>query len=836
MGSYTVRLTLIGYRAVVYENVRVQLGETTTLGEIRLEATAVQLPGIVVEARSVVIDPTTAAIATNLSAGAIDDLPTDRDYLEIVELLPHANTSYYGDAANIGGATGLENIYYIDGVNVTDPYRGVTGTNLPYNFVQEIQVKQGGYEAEYGKALGGIVNVITHSGGNDFQGSAFGFFTSSALAADARPALLDADVQQFSSWDVGFTLGGPVLRDKLWFFAAYNPSFVNQDIALEGHGVFQDRLTSHRFAGKLTWRATRNTDVLLSVFGDPTTRDLVGVNEFASLFAAPVGLANPDPFLGYRKSGGVNFTLKGQTVLGRRGLLQASLARYQRDEVDRGATEIGLSEPLFQDLETGIWSGGTGSAKDARTLRWTARLLGTVMLGAHTVKAGVEYEDNFLDLSWLSTEPGVIFAVPSLGLYQTLIFDPVYEARNRVPTVYAQDSWRITDRLLVNLGVRWDGQYLIAAGDTVAQPISDQWQPRLGFTYQPGELGTQKIFGSYGRFYLQVPLNMPGDAFSVWRNAECVYSADPRDPTVEPDACLEVRPTDRPAATTVPGLEGEHLDEVTLGYERALGSHFKLGVRGIYRTLRAAFAGAFEPAALQDVLGNIGEGDLSFLPDPERDYTALELTFERVGARDLNFQLSYVLSRAHGNYVGQFDQGFAWPGFPFGLGVVEQGVNSRGLLPNDRTHVLKLFGSYRFDFGFTMGTFFSLQSGTPLNEFGASTIVFRPLYLVPRSSVQRTPTVWDLNLRLAYDLTRVPPLRGRIILDLLHIGNPRTTVYKDQTRFSATLPFDLAGLPQDAQGRWQELEAIQTAPNPNFGGALVNQAPMTVRLGLEVGF
>ena len=106
---------------------------------------------------------------------------------------------------------------------------------------------------------------------------------------------------------------------------------------------------------------------------------------------------------------------------------------------------------------------------------------------------------------------------------------------------------------------------------------------------------------------------------------------------------------------------------------------------------------------------------MSFLPRAKREYAALEFTVGRSAARHLNFLFSYVLSRTHGNYAGLFssDQGFAQPGNYFSLVLEEQGVNSTGLLPNDRTHVFKLSGSYAFDFGLTAGTFLTVASGTP---------------------------------------------------------------------------------------------------------------------------
>ena len=145
------------------------------------------------------IDPSSTTVGLNLASETYEDLPLDRNFRSIVSLALQANTSYLGDEVNISGSTGMENAYFIDGINVTDPFKGATSTNLPYNFVREIEIKTGGYEAEYGRALGGIVNVITPSGGNDFHGQVFGFFTSHRFAGSYRPGVVGSDIDDFAT-------------------------------------------------------------------------------------------------------------------------------------------------------------------------------------------------------------------------------------------------------------------------------------------------------------------------------------------------------------------------------------------------------------------------------------------------------------------------------------------------------------------------------------------------------------------------------------------------------------------------------------------------------------
>jgi hypothetical protein len=214
IGTYVLRLSRLGFRPTVHEGVRVRLGTTAELGDIRLEPQAAELPTVSVTAERPAIDPMSTTIGSVLEASVFGQLPIGRDYQSMVAILPHANESSFGDGLSIGGSTGLENAYFIDGVNVTDVYVAKGGTRLPYNFVRSVQVRNGGYEAEYGRAMGGVVNAVTYSGGNQLEGNAFGFVSHSALAASERPVLGSLRQDRFSVVDVGARLGGPIVRDR----------------------------------------------------------------------------------------------------------------------------------------------------------------------------------------------------------------------------------------------------------------------------------------------------------------------------------------------------------------------------------------------------------------------------------------------------------------------------------------------------------------------------------------------------------------------------------------------------------------------------------------------
>ena len=220
-GKYTVKVRHVSYQSTTFENVHIWLGKTTTLPEVKLQQSSVEMGEVVVLGERPLLDPTSATSGASLPLEKFDVLPLNRNYRSIASILPDANQSYYGDEVNIAGATGSENRYFINGNDVTDMYIGVGGTNLPYNFMREIEVKTGGFEPEYRSSLGGITNVITYSGGNKFSGQVFGFTTNTTFTGEQRLAPSQAPNGSYDQYDYGVALGGPILIDKLWFFGAF---------------------------------------------------------------------------------------------------------------------------------------------------------------------------------------------------------------------------------------------------------------------------------------------------------------------------------------------------------------------------------------------------------------------------------------------------------------------------------------------------------------------------------------------------------------------------------------------------------------------------------------
>ena len=824
VGEYSVKLNFKELQEVIYTNVIIHLGKTTNMGKISLHPIKIKNYKITVKWEKPLIDPTTTTIGNNIIPENFKTLPIDRNYKNMAVLTPQANTSYYGDEVNISGSTGFENVYFIDGVNVTDPYRGTSGTNLPYNFIKEIEIKTGGFEAEYGRSQGGIINIITHSGSNELHGQLFGFFTDNNLVGKERQGLLYENIDSFTTSDFGLSLGGPIIKDKLWFYGAYNPNSEIKQIEIPGQGIFRDKRKAHLFAGKLTWKLSERADFEFTVLGDSSTQNSVGTT-FNRLIPVPMSLDNPDPYLGIKEDGGVSFSLQGRFFINEKFFLEASASHLRRSQNDIPQTEDGLAEPLFADLLTGNWSGGYGRYAKSESTRKSAGLNTTLIIGSHTIKGGVAYENNLLDhlfenRSGSSGEmPGlIIHTSPYTYLAAYSVID--VNVSNRVWSGFIQDFWQISPRLGLYAGLRWDGQFLAGSDGKTAQSITDQWQPRLGINYQLGDLGDQKISASYGRFYQQLTTNFPTAFYS---NSIFQYTWYTHNPLLNPTGGY-VQDSSQTIYQEIPDLKGQHFDEFTINYERRIFKKLKFGIRGIYRNLKQVIEDGFDINTMSWIPGNPGRGDLSFLPEFKREYTALEFTLERSLADRFQFYLSYVISKNKGNYPGLFNGDFAAgvPNNSPSFDIPEQLVNGTGLLPNDRPHVFKFFGSYIFNNGLSVGASFIYQSGTPKNEYGASWLSAEHLILLkPRGTIGRTPSLWDLNLRLTYSLKKLirSSFQPKLIIDVFHLFSQRKALSYDQLHYMAL----------DNVGN-------QIGLNPNYDQANLYQPPTTIRLGIEIDF
>lgn len=790
-GAYRVLIRRIGYRPMIYEDVPVRLATTVRLPASSLEESPVVLEAIIVQASTLTLDFQSTAVQTTFNGEALDALPVDRELTAAAGLAPGANTSFYGDGVNFGGSTGTENTWYVDGVNVTDPLTGAPGMRLPSFLIEQVEIRSGVYEASLGQGLGTVINAVTPSGGNTLSIRGYGFLSNDGMAAGAREGR--GQVTGFTDIDGGLSIGGPLRRDRLWFFAAYNPLLSHQNIEVTGVPSQDGRREVHAFAGKLTWGPSPATTVDLVLLGDPGTR-----REVASVDSA----VTIDPILTTTRTGGVNLSLRGSHRVNSAVLLEITGQRYHSRDDREGTTPAGRNQPIYTDFSPGIGavSGGIGMHQRLRSTRWTVGAQALLLAPRHTIRIGAEIERTRGEALFeaLDTLSGGFITNQGNGNWDWLQFYFNGVLTNTAPSIFAQDAWQLHPRLLATAGLRWEQQRMRTPGNTRIN-LSSGLQPRLGLIYQPGQLGVTKVYASYGRFV---------ERTALWLGSILSPVAFYRDTLVDHDPRQDTWPYQIGSA---PGADyafhAQAVHEFSAGVERRFSGGVIGGIRGVARDLEWVIEDGSDGVIYS--LGNPGRGKLAGLPRARRNYRAMELTLRSDERSSVAMLLSYTLSRTRGNYTGLYATDADLPAPHSGpqFDTPEQLINGSGLLPNDRTHQFRAVASRRFGGRLGAGAVLWWASGTPTSELGPIPGSGYLGFLSPRGSAGRTPAIWDLDLRLTWDLLTRGRTRSTLLLDIQHLPNSRTAV-----------------------------EEQQQAALTTFGKPTAYQPPRRVRAGLRVEF
>ena len=277
--NYTVEVGAAGYASYSADDVAVVSGKNLSLG-YALGTTNLETV-IVTGASLAAVDTTSATVGTTLNLDIVESLPTGRSYQSYLQLVPGVKPSA-GDNpssksginySDVGGAIGTstDNVYYLDGINVTDPLDGVAGSNFNSEIIQEQQVLTGGIPAEYAGGAGLVSKVITKSGGDEFHGSINYYLQNDSLVADDK----HGESAGFSTFDTAATLGGPVIKDKLWFFGSYQIKNREDDVIdpVTGDALRTVNTDQDLAFFKTTWQITNDDRLTASFFNDPYERD-----------------------------------------------------------------------------------------------------------------------------------------------------------------------------------------------------------------------------------------------------------------------------------------------------------------------------------------------------------------------------------------------------------------------------------------------------------------------------------------------------------------------------------------------------------------------------------
>jgi len=652
-GTYAVSASLPGLGSV-RTTAAVGADATATI-DIRL--TLRTSAEVTVYGAAPVVDATSTTTGSGYPARILEGLPVGRNYADAVFAQPGTQADAGETPANalpisVYGSTSAENLFLIDGINTTGVVKGTEGKDINSEFVEELDVKTGGYQAEYGRNTGAVISVITKSGGDEFHGGAFGYYNDTGMRAEpasAKPENYDtppysqtgdAQFQNYAySKDVrqefGLDLGGFIWKDKAWFFAAYNRVQSNQtlealnpsDPATFGtefpRGTFQNK-----YSGKLTLNPLRSTTIVATAFSDAQTQ-----RNLAS--PSPTSL-DPMAYACRLDTGGPDYGARLSQLVASYGLLTFQYARHSERNVTSPA---GRDVPSVRDytvaseyvpfLQTGGFGQVFGPTSNNRSRRETYAGSFSATIGNIDLKIGGDYTRDTTSGATYWTGGQRLRIYPCLQFGNSvcdLSRAPFYtnpdgetlqvfyqhdtiatgspndyrQADSAAFSVFAgphsgflQGQWTVAPALTVNLGIRYDTEsyhgYDPLNGPFGAFTLTNQWAPRIGFAWDFIGNGSSRLFGSVGRFYYALPTDLTLRVFTSNSNVQ-TSNYDPIATSQDPDAPRrELFQAGSSAGEPVDaGTKASYQDEATLGVEVAIDPRLTVSLKGTYRALGRA--------------------------------------------------------------------------------------------------------------------------------------------------------------------------------------------------------------------------------------------------------
>ena len=670
-----------------------------------------------------------------------------RDYLSVIG--NEAGAVGTGNV-NVFGSVDSDNVYLVDGLNTTDPLTATFGTNFNFDAIQEVSIQTGGYDAEFGQALGGIVNLVTKSGGNEFSGSLDVRYSDDSFAESGDH--FDAGAQSSVFQQYAATLGGPILRDKVWFFASIENSISEQTPT---GSVITRRFDGIDYIGKVTWQASDSTRAVFKISGDPA--DVDGANGLNILpYVEPAAEI-------VVSQGGEIYQAEINSVLSDSLLLSAQ-AGINRQSLDAQPASGDFNTPGVYNIDTGVYSvnGNNVQFSDRDSDQYKAALSWFVddLGGAHEFKGGAEYRrlkssanNYYTGNQWFLPLDANLRGLGDSdfnndGLIDFYLYNDDPRFRDRVDstgdlwTGYLQDVWRPAANLTIRAGVRYDtASYDNQFGTTVAD--FDKFQPRLGFAWDITGDGQNVVRANWGRFMHPGSVNfsssVSGEALSRERynglEYYCAYYG------ICTDADAQAAGLGTPFITTDTGgnqhywyflqdiggdpfesvdtlgvgsLKAQYADEYLIGYERALWGDTKLEVQYVKKETRDL---------VEDVCNNNtwawGDGTPPNLSDPstwtdpsgcggfvlvnlpilKRDYEGWIAKFE-TRYKGLYVNANYTYSESTGSTEATAGRAYAagfYDEYP------RDYYNVQGRLSDDRRHRFKMQGYLLLPLDFTVG-------------------------------------------------------------------------------------------------------------------------------------
>lgn len=867
--QYQVEVVEEGYSTFESGDVRVSSGQTFELNYV-LSPEGADIEKIQVTGRAAsTIDTTSSTTGVAVTLDMTESLPTARSFQDYLQLAPGVKPSSTGNPSSksgvnysdIGGEYGSssDNVYYLDGINVTDNQTGTFGSSINSEIIQEQRILTGGIPAEYAGGQGLVTRVITKSGGNEWSGSVNYYFQNDSLVADNE----HLEGSKFSTYDTAVTLGGPIIEDELWFFGSYQKKNREDDVVNPNTNEIMRSVTDESDLGffKLTWQPTANDRFVASWFNDP--REISGSDE-------PSTLMNRDQA---REYGGDNYKIEYSRYWDNL-ILTLQAASHESESIisakdnstrnDVAYLANGVFEPTNADTDKGGY--GTNISNLRGRDQYSATLeyfLDTLNFGSHEIKAGytltknensqdsrftgdgAQYSsigavtgsitlDEYVDASWIgatefveedygriinsmieSADAAQYYArydvngdgtISNAELGQGVVFDETtgnptndinsYRILQTNPgavtletegsTIFIQDTWTLNQWSVI-AGLRSEKWEHFSTKGTKVAEFDWEVAPRFSLIYDID--GESKVWGFVGRYYDPIRTNMTDFAGSLTGPVlnEQIYLEDQW-------LTYRVRGGEQqPDAFFAPTTETPYTDELLLGYATSIADDMSIQITYTDRVTKNILEDYDLDLYTNVLAGTEFELPLSYfgyetmpnsnyviatLAGAERKYKGVEVAFTKHRTDNWFFNASWTYNKAEGN--SNSDSNADYQGDVAWLDPRAPGVY--GDQPGNMQHLVKLFGSYKFDNGIEVGGVYHWNSGTlysntfsaggrhlptpgPAYEYGGHTTTWVPEGTV---GVNESPSYGTLDLRVKYTYDFGEHYQAEFFLDVFN--------------------------------------------------------------------
>jgi outer membrane receptor for ferrienterochelin and colicin len=892
VGKFTLTFEMMGMATMKQENVRVTLGSTTPVEAFmdiaRFEQT------IVVTSAAPLIERDSGDLSTRLTAETLETLPSaTRDFRDVAKFVPGVTgvrvDTVDGDTSDgmpsIRGEGQYGNNYLVDGLSVRDPAVKSTGSPLNFDAIEEIQVITDGFSPEYGRALGGTINVITKSGSNEYHGELAMQYESDALAGQEKDALWVQD-QDFQKLFPYANLGGPILKDRLWFFVSYNHEDKTTSYDL-GDETYKDK----NLFGKLTLAISPENTLSVST----TYRLLDNAN-------TDINAGHAADATGKMKRDDLRVRVNFKSILADTTVLEAKYGYINRKaDDDPNSGDIGTAQRTENTTSEiyGNYDSFDHNERDRNDVSLELTHFLDDLAGSHELKGGLLYEKT-------SSLRSLAFTGNDEDLFpDRMVGGSSFNFKNGIPYVYydyqgatvvndtdgygifLQDKWAPIENLKVMLGFRMDSQDIKNnAGDTLFKfDMLDTFAPRMNLAYDMTKDGLNVVKLGAGRFYDVVSTSLaewgntanpysydryeyggPGSAYSGgtyspgdewdpanwgrWRHYD-----DDGDGTNDRHEFSPGEPkyTQDPEHSPLiydDNLNAPYKDEFLIEYDRGFTDKYCVKIRYIYSQTRDL---------IEDVAYNIDEWYITNFDRKRRDYQTVELELAGRPTDSLYFNFAYLWTDSKGTSPGQFEKGgFSsdWGGGndvgvfgdrpPWdpagtdydadaaeyatllgGLGGLDGDDGWYGPLPYDAKHTVNFNVTYQAPYEIFIGSALQWNSGYFWQKRGFQDAYGGYLTFPEGRGAREMPatTYWDISLAKKFSLGKGLSVSAR--LDVFNVlDSDKPVSYKQD--------WDFATEDQNGDGVLDERD--DELVNPNFGDVLKRQDPRSMRISFSFAF